>query len=203
MDDWLAVAREASADDLRERILTGFKDGKPFTPYRPTVALPAPVGRVLDFGCGVGRNFPYLKEIASHITGFDLPPMIERCRDLAPVPADTLAADWTSIRSDRFDLIFTALVLQHMEPDACRSRLIDFARMAPAVYLLTRTNSDFNTSVLEQIAEVGVFHAGECVEVEHDESTHQLRVIGTQALEEVLRNRRDGHYELVLRPRAS
>lgn len=199
--DWLAVASEANADDLRERILTGFKEGKPFTPYRPTVALPSPVGRVLDFGCGVGRSFPYLKAIASHVTGYDLSPMIERCRELAPVAADELSPDWADVRTSRFDLIFSTLVLQHIEPDTCRQYLLDFARMAPAIYVLTRASSDFGTSVLAQIAGVGLFDATACVEVEHDQSTHQLHVIGTSALEDLVRSGRDGHFELVLRPR--
>jgi len=200
-DDWTAAAREASDDDLRERILTGFKTGKPFTPYRPTLALPAGVERVLDFGCGVGRNFPYLKEVASHVTGFDLPPMIERCRDLSPVPADALSADWDDLRTRRFDLIVATLVLQHIEPDRCREYLADFARLAPAVYLLTRADSDFGTSVLQECAGTGLFDAGACVEVEHDESTHQLRVLGIRTFDDVRREGRDGHYEVVLRSR--
>ena len=57
LNDWLSVARSADADDVRERILSGYKDGKPFTPYVPTIALPSPADRVLDFGCGLGRNF--------------------------------------------------------------------------------------------------------------------------------------------------
>lgn len=200
MDDWTAAARDATDDELRERILTGFRTGKPFTPYRPTIRLPAPVGGVLDFGCGLGRNFPYLREIAGQVTGFDLPPMIERCRALSPVPADALTARWDDLRTARFDLIFATLVLQHVEPDVCRAYLADFARMAPAVYLLTRASSDFGTNVLEVCADAALFDAGDCVEVEHDESTHQLRVLGTSTLEDVLRRERDGHYEILLRP---
>src|SRR3990170_538113 len=84
MSEWADLAAAASDDDLRERILTGFKEGKPFTPYVPTIALPAPLGSVLDFGCGLGRNFPYLRSVASRVVGYDLPAMIERCRELAP-----------------------------------------------------------------------------------------------------------------------
>jgi hypothetical protein len=75
-DEWTRLAESASDDDLREKILTGFKDGKPFSPYVPTLTLPSPLARLLDFGCGLGRNVPYLKTIASHVTGFDLPAMI-------------------------------------------------------------------------------------------------------------------------------
>ena len=43
IDDWLSVARADDPDDVRERILTGYRDGKPFTPYVPTLAMPASV----------------------------------------------------------------------------------------------------------------------------------------------------------------
>ncbi|HET7216421.1 MAG TPA: hypothetical protein VFJ02_00170 [Vicinamibacterales bacterium] len=67
------------------------------TPLRaPTIwttcALPSPLHRVLDFGCGLGRNIPYLRSIAEDIVGFDLPPMIERGRALG-LPA-LLTSDW-------------------------------------------------------------------------------------------------------------
>jgi len=39
LDDWLNAARSADPDDLREQILTGFRAGKPFTPYVPTLAM--------------------------------------------------------------------------------------------------------------------------------------------------------------------
>ena len=82
-EHWAGIAGSSTADDLREHILTGFKAGKPFTPYVPTLSMPAATTRVLDFGCGLGRNFPFLKTIARHVTGFDLPAMIARCRELA------------------------------------------------------------------------------------------------------------------------
>ncbi|HEY6617501.1 MAG TPA: hypothetical protein VIZ32_23400, partial [Vicinamibacterales bacterium] len=90
IDDWLSVARADDPDDVRERILTGYRDGKPFTPYVPTLAMPASVTTVLDFGCGLGRNFPYLTSIAGEVVGFDLPPMIERCRTVGTHPVARL-----------------------------------------------------------------------------------------------------------------
>ena len=53
-DEWAELAATASDEDLRERILTGFKSGKPFTPYFPTLPLPESIASVLDFGCGLG-----------------------------------------------------------------------------------------------------------------------------------------------------
>jgi SAM-dependent methyltransferase len=199
-EHWTTLAETADPDDLREQILTGFKTGKPFTPYVPTIALPRPIGRVLDFGCGLGRSFPYLKGIAGHVTGFDLPPMIERCWTLAPVRADVLIDRWEDVRSLTFDLIFAALVLQHLEPPLCRAHLADFARMSPAVYLLTRAGSDFGGNVLDLVGETNLFDESDCVEVDHDPSTHQLRVLGRRTFDEA-RRATDGHFEILLRSR--
>lgn len=199
LDDWLSVARSADPDELRERILTGYKSGKPFTPYVPTIALPSPIDWMLDFGCGVGRNFSHLKTISRHVAGFDLPPMIERCRKLAAVPIDLLTDDWNEVRIRRFDVIVAALVLQHIEPAMCRSYLVDFARMAPVVYVLTRARSDFDTNVLDLIIETALFDAEECIKVDHDPQTHQLKILGRMRLDEIRQAAEAGHYEVLLR----
>lgn len=198
LDDWLTVARSADADDLRERILTGFKNGKPFTPYVPTVAWPTRTEAVLDFGCGLGRNFPYLKSVASRVVGFDLPPMIARCRALAPDAADELIDEWSRVSTRRFDVIFASLVLQHVETAACQSYLRDFARMAPTVYLLSRSDTDFGQNMFELVAETGLYDAGECVEVDHDTDTHQLRTLGRLPFERARRAPTGGHHEVLL-----
>jgi SAM-dependent methyltransferase len=201
-DYWFSIAQSASADDLREHILTGFKGGKPFTPYVPTVQLPSELRRVLDFGCGVGRTFPFLKRIAAHVTGFDLPPMIERCRALAPQPADALFDDWETVRTQAFDLIVSVLVLQHIEPAPCSDYLRDFAHIAPAAYLLSRADSDFGSDVFATIASTGLFDVpGECVEVEHDAETNQLRILGQRRFNEICAPDTSGHFEVLLRSR--
>jgi SAM-dependent methyltransferase len=202
-DHWLDLARSSTPDDLREHILTGHKSGKPFTPYVPTIALPAALGRVLDFGCGVGRSFPCLTRIARHVTGFDLPPMIERCRALAPVRVDHLEDDWSALGLERFDLIFAVLVLQHIEPAACRAYLEDFARMAPLVYLLSRATSDFPANVFDMVAATGRYDAPDVVEVDHDPVTHQLRVLGRHPFDAARRMTESRHYEVLLRARTS
>lgn len=199
--DWLDAATSANADDLREHILSGYKSGKPFTPYVPTIPLPPDLGDVLDFGCGLGRNFPFLRTVARRVEGYDLPPMIERCRTLAPVPVDSLWDDWQQVKTRPYDLVFASLVLQHIEPAIAEEYLRDFAQMAPAVYLLTRTDNDFGPRVLDLVAGTAMFDAGACVEVNHDPATHQLCVLGKRSLEDARASEDSRHYELLLRSR--
>lgn len=200
LEDWLTLARDGEPDDARERSLTGYKDGKPFTPYVPTVPLP-PVQSALDFGCGLGRNFPYLKQLARTVAGFDLPPMVDRCRQGGGGGTiDLLSSDWQQLRALRFDLIVCSLVLQHIEPKPVGTFLHDFASMTPLVYLLTRTITDFDENMLDVIAQTERFDAGDCVEVDHDPLTHHLKALQTVPFEEA-RRRRDGHFELLLRAR--
>ena len=204
--EWESIAATSDADELRERIFTGYKTGKPFTPYVPTIGLPprvSPVSSVLDFGCGVGRNFPYLKSIAGQIVGFDLEPMIVRCRELATETVDVLTSDWEELSRRRFDLLFASLVLQHIDTDACRTYLADFAKMAPATYVLTRLQSDFGENVLGLVAESGLFEVRECAEVEHDLETNELRQVGPRSFDEVSQATGNLHYEVLLIPTSS
>ena len=73
--------------------------------------------------------------------------------------------------------------------------------MTPAVYLLTRLQSDFGVNVLGLVAETNLFTADDCIEVEHDVETHQLRVLGRHRFDEVSRSEMNGHYEVLLHSR--
>lgn len=201
LHDWQSIASTADADDLREHILTGYKAGKPFAPYVPTIELPASCDWALDFGCGLGRNFAYLNTVARHVAGFDLPPMIERCRALAADSVALLSEDWSMLSSRRFDMIFAALVLQHVEPDACRRYLEDFARMAPLTYLLTRLQSDFGENILRVVGDSGLFDIEACAEVEHDPIRHTLRQVGSRSATTLHESSDNLHYDVRLRSR--
>ena len=200
-NEWVELAASATEDEIREKILTGFKDGKPFTPYVPTLALPTSLESVLDFGCGLGRNFPYLKSIATFVTGYDLPEMIERCRQASPVPVDLLSSDWDEIRGMRFSLVFASLVLQHVPEDVCRRALDGFAAMAPATYLLARGQGDFGFSALELAARSQKFDGGACRVVDHDPQSHQLRVLGSVPFDAARSANDPRHFEVILRSR--
>jgi hypothetical protein len=141
--------------------------------------------------------------------------MIARCRALFAQQSEGLAQpssetleprvrlddDWSALTTDRFDLVYAALVLQHVEIEACRAYLTDFARMAPAVYLLTRTDSDFGANVLDLVDETRAFDPGPCVEVDHDPATHQLRILGHRTFAKARASGGSRHYEVLLRSR--
>ena len=200
-NEWADLAATATDEDLRERILTGFKSGKPFTPYPPTLPLPASIASVLDFGCGLGRNFPYLQTIAGRVVGFDLPEMIDRARDAGVGAGLVLSSDWNTVRAMTFDLIFASLVLQHLPEDWCRTALADFARMAPVTYLLARGQGDFGFNALDLAARSGDFEPGDCRVVDHDPETHQLRVLGAAPFDAARESDDPRHFEVLLHSR--
>ena len=196
-DYWRRVASAAPVEDVREAILTGYLAGKPFWPYQPVPELPRPIDRILDFGCGLGRNVRYLRSVANHVVGFDLPEMIDRC-GAEPLPDNVeLTGDWQDVRQRRFDCVFACLVLQHIEPGELAGYLRDFAAMAPWMYILSRGRSDFGGGVFERIAETGAFTEGVvCNLVDHDPVTHGLRHCGTLPMGAVPAD--DRHYEVLL-----
>ena len=85
--------------------------------------------------------------------------------------------------------------------DTCRAYLEDFARIASTTYVLTRVRSDFDLNVLDLIDQTQLFDPSDCIEVDHDPATHQLRVLSQQSFDAVRRLDDGGHYELVLRTR--
>ena len=201
MTEWARLASSASDDELREKILMGFKNGKPFTPSVPTLALPATMASVLDFGCGLGRNFPYLKTLAARVTGYDLPEMIDRCRRAGAVEVDLLSSDWNEISAMRFDMVFASLVLQHVPEDVCRQALDGFAVMAPVTYLLARGQGDFGFNALAVAARSQKFDGGACRVVDHHPATHQLRVLESVPFEAAQTADDPRHFEVLLKSR--
>lgn len=92
-------------------------------------------------------------------------------------------------------------MLQHVDTDACRAYLHDFAQMSPTVYLLTRAGTDFGDNLLQLVAEAELFEPGECVVVEHDSQAHQLRVVRPATFDQACHSSGTEHYEMLLRTR--
>ncbi|MCB2187102.1 MAG: class I SAM-dependent methyltransferase [Deltaproteobacteria bacterium] len=112
-------------DDIHVKNLGVFGgEAEAFTAYKmdylrelaPTVA-----GPVLEFGCGVGRNLPYLAEaypgaalVGADVSGESLKAAVRLCPAcefrLLSTPADLAA------RGPEFDLIFVSNVFHHIPP---------------------------------------------------------------------------------------
>ena len=72
---------------------------------------------ILDFGCGVGRSFPYLAEYFpdAELWGYDASPeSLKLAKQHAPEAR--LFSDWLKISTIRFDVIIAANVFHHIPP---------------------------------------------------------------------------------------
>src|SRR5690606_35788662 len=91
-------------------------------------------GVALDFGCGVGRLTRPLSQHFEICIGVDISStMVERANALKQQEKQIFLLnqreDLGMFASGSFDLVFTLIVLQHMEPDLHQAYLREFARI--------------------------------------------------------------------------
>jgi SAM-dependent methyltransferase len=189
--------RVASLDDIavREAILTGYRNGKPFVPYVPTIDIGS-AARVLDFGCGLGRNFSYLMTISQQVVGYDVVEMIQRVRAQPSQAGLTLEDDWAAVREQHFDLVFASLVFQHIEPAQLERYLDDIFRIAPRCYVLSRGRHDFGGPTAQYLR--GRVALPDGVLVEHDLRTNGLIRVGLLSGAEIAELDNDRHFEMII-----
>ena len=136
--------------------------------------LPAGHGRALDFGCGAGRITLPLADRFDRVVGVDVAPSmlaLARDRDRAGERGDVELwlderGDQSLLAGERFDLVYSGLVLQHLPTSdaalACLRRLSD--AVAPGgvlvaqlpTWLPVRTRLHLNQRVYDALRRLGV-----------------------------------------------
>jgi ubiquinone/menaquinone biosynthesis C-methylase UbiE len=121
--------------DPAEFLATGREDAARFVADLARIVPHAGRGRALDFGCGVGRIARALSEHFDHVTGVDAAPsMIERARTLnADRPRCTFtlnrAPHLRTFATGSFDVVYSRLVLQHIQPRIVRKYIPELIRV--------------------------------------------------------------------------
>lgn len=130
--------------------------------YKPDFSHIAALGdsekpmRVLDFGCGMGRYLVGMLEYSPKwiVWGYDQLLMLERAKKFYGDKLNYndrlfLTDSWDMIveqakskRGKFFDVIFSSLVFQHIEPDELRGYLADMQKMTSRLYVLNRRAND-------------------------------------------------------------
>ena len=99
---------------------TNFFDGDSnyFARYKIELAqqLVGNVATVLDFGCGIGRSMPHLREVFpnAEIVGCD--PSNESLRDGPQAKSIIRFSRWTTAKIRKFDLVIATCVFHHIPP---------------------------------------------------------------------------------------
>jgi ubiquinone/menaquinone biosynthesis C-methylase UbiE len=103
--------------ELEEFLKTGDKEVALVWENINNIGLPINQGKMLDFGCGVGRlTRSWLKHFNSY-TGCDISPlMIKKAKEINNKKAQFIVTnkDLSLLNNNYFDFIYSGIVLQHM-----------------------------------------------------------------------------------------
>ena len=131
-DRWEGIAT-LGIDEIKEYLVPGYKEGSEYGSSYFSFLGERVVGRVLDFGCGIGRNFPGL-----------LPPMLESCRKYTQPSSEVwLTSNWQEVLSQRYDITMATFVFQHIDSSAsCQELLKTLSTKSTYLYVTSRKWAD-------------------------------------------------------------
>lgn len=120
--------------------------------------------RILDFGCGVGRNAIFLAENYQQwdMYGYDNPQMLKQthnfCKQKYNKSIDdiknlTLFDNWDLVKTQYFDYIYATLVFQHIKEDVLLTYLADIKNMTKNLLVFGRRFNDHSYKNTWQILE--------------------------------------------------
>ncbi|WP_328421436.1 class I SAM-dependent methyltransferase [Micromonospora sp. NBC_00389] len=121
--------------DVEEFLATGRADVEETAGWLSELGLPTRWERALDFGCGAGRLSQGLAPHADEVVGVDIAPsMLETARRLDRSAGNIRfvlndAPDLSQFPDGHFDLVYSALVLQHLPRPVIDRYLAEFLRV--------------------------------------------------------------------------
>ena len=143
--EWKDLIPGGSESSLVGSVYAGaksFEDLKPEVDAIAALGSPTATLKVLDFGCGFGRNLQGMPE-KWEVTGYDNPQMLKRVpeyfasRGPKLVKAE-LVYDWNELRERKFDAVLATFVFQHVPPPALEAYLVGLQFMTPKLVVLGR-----------------------------------------------------------------
>lgn len=156
-------------DDLQvakfiDSAVTTLEDFRPVTYLLEKLGNTAMPLRILDFGCGVGRNTIGMIDLSKkwEVTGYDNHEMIERGKRFYGNRLQNkrveLFDDWNKLLSAKrngqqkpFDVIFCCLVLQHIDRQQLKEYFSDFVTLTDKLFVCGRRALDEEWNNLEFI----------------------------------------------------
>jgi len=174
---WEEIA-ELELDDIKEHNVTGYKTGADYIPLHFHLLREATLGKILDFGCGIGRNFSSLFPRCKQLVAYDLPAMMTACRKYCNRKEGMLLTDdWEAVVANRYDLAVAAFVFQHIPyGEACQEMLKRLSKRCTRLYIASRNWADDDRrSVYQDILDSGAWELSECT---HD--IEELLIVGDE-----------------------
>jgi SAM-dependent methyltransferase len=166
---WTDAPKSMSDFQLMHTILTAARKPAEFTSDEGLLRTIHPADqriRVLDFGCGMGRNLKWMMGNTDwDVTGYDNDKMLERAKMWLPSvtrkPIPLLVSGWEFLRAKRFDVVIATLVFQHIYKKELTGYLSDLQRMTPKLLIHGRRVNDDGSNTFETVSQF--FHLKEIV----------------------------------------
>ena len=109
--------------------------------------------KILDFGCGVGRNAFGLSEKSSNIdiVAYDNQKMLNRTaeycsakydKNITDYPNITFTSNWEYVKSQKYDYVYATLVLQHIFEEELNQYCQDFKNITKTLIVHGRRQND-------------------------------------------------------------